>query len=166
MLSSVRRAATGLIAAILWLGAALMLVLGRRSEYWIWPVTIGGLIAVAALITAALLGGAVNLRWEHAPAPPTVSAIGPADAPALMIRYGCAGCHTIPGVPGARGLVGPSLSGFGRRLYVGGAVYNDADNLVRWLVNPRAIDPRTAMPVTGISEHEARAVAAYLYRNP
>lgn len=79
-----------------------------------------------------------------------------------MIRYGCAGCHNIPGVPGARGEVGPPLSGFDRRLYIAGALTNEPHNLVRWLVNPSAVDPHTAMPVTGISEAEARVVAAYL----
>lgn len=29
----------------------------------------------------------------------------------IMIANGCAGCHTIAGVPGARGLVGPPLDG-------------------------------------------------------
>jgi cytochrome c2 len=33
---------------------------------------------------------------------------------------------------------------------------------VRWIVNPRAVSPKTAMPVTGISEADARHVAAYL----
>src|SRR5581483_4840173 len=42
-----------------------------------------------------------------------------ARAPALMIRYGCAGCHTIPGVPGADGQVGPELSGLVHRVYIG-----------------------------------------------
>jgi cytochrome c2 len=35
--------------------------------------------------------------------------------------------------------------------------------MIRWIVNPRAVNPGTAMPVTGISPAEARHVAAYLY---
>ena len=81
-----------------------------------------------------------------------------------MSRYGCGGCHTIPGVPGARGKAAPSLAGFAGRLYVGGVAPNNGTNLVRWLVNPRAVHPRTAMPITGISEAEAGSVAAYLRR--
>jgi cytochrome c2 len=50
-----------------------------------------------------------------------------------------------------------------QRLYVGGAVENTPDNLVRWIVNPKAFSARTAMPVTGISESQARNIAAYLY---
>ena len=81
----------------------------------------------------------------------------------LTQRYGCASCHTIPGVPGADGKVGPTLQGFAARVYIGGVVTNTPDSLVRWIENPRSIDPMTAMPVTGISRDEARHVAAYLY---
>jgi cytochrome c2 len=82
--------------------------------------------------------------------------------PELMTRYGCAGCHTVPGVRAANGRVGPPLNQFAGRVYIGGVLTNRPDNLVRWIVNPRAVSPRTAMPVTGISEAEARHVAAYL----
>ena len=50
-----------------------------------------------------------------------------------------------------------------RRVYLGGAATNTPDNLIRWIVNPREIDPKTAMQVTGISTREARDIAAYLY---
>jgi cytochrome c1 len=40
---------------------------------------------------------------------------------------------------------------------------NTPENLVRWIVDPRAVNPHTAMPVTGISAAEARDVVAYLY---
>ena len=80
-----------------------------------------------------------------------------------MRTYGCAGCHTIPGVPGANGLVGPSLAGIGSRIYIGGVATNTPDNLVQWITNPRAIDAETAMPVTGVTDEQARHIAAYLY---
>ncbi len=81
----------------------------------------------------------------------------------LAQRYGCAGCHTIPGVPGAQGKVGPTLQGFAARVYIGGVATNSPDSLIQWIENPRTIDPKTAMPATGISRAEARHVAAYLY---
>ena len=83
-------------------------------------------------------------------------------APRLMIRYGCAGCHVMSGVPGAQGQVGPPLRRFGARVYIAGKLPNGRANLVRWLINPASIDPHTAMPITGISEAEAQVVAAYL----
>lgn len=88
---------------------------------------------------------------------------GSSRAPELMRRYGCAGCHQIDGVPAARGLVGPSLVGVASRIYLGGVVPNSRENMVSWIVDPRAFSPKTAMPVTGIGEAEAREVAAYLY---
>lgn len=87
----------------------------------------------------------------------------PRRGPALMRTYGCAQCHTIPGVAGANGLVGPPLGEVARRVYVAGVVPNTPDNLVRWIMNPKAIDPLTAMPVTGVTEEQARHIAAYLY---
>lgn len=84
-------------------------------------------------------------------------------AEAHFTRYGCAGCHTIPGISRANGLVGPQLNSISRRVYVAGMLPNSPENLIRWIVNPREVNPKTAMPVTGISEAEARDVAAYLY---
>lgn len=41
-----------------------------------------------------------------------------------ILRYGCGGCHVIPGVREARGLVAPPLTHYGRRGFVGGVVSN------------------------------------------
>jgi cytochrome c len=87
----------------------------------------------------------------------------PARAPDLARRYGCAGCHEIPGVPGARGLTGPSLRGVARRIYVAGVLPNNPEVLVRFIVHPRAQVPRSAMPITGIDENSARDIAAFLH---
>jgi cytochrome c1 len=65
-------------------------------------------------------------------------------------------------MPGGR--AAQSLSGITDRIYLGGTVNNTPESLVRWIVNPKQFDPKTAMPVTGISDAEARNVAAYLYR--
>ena len=84
-------------------------------------------------------------------------------APASLRRFGCSGCHEIPGISGADGKVGGSLSDLRKRVYIGGVLNNTSDNLIQWIVSPPKFSPRTAMPVTGISEAEARDVAAYLY---
>lgn len=78
-------------------------------------------------------------------------------------RYGCGACHDIPGIAGANATVGPPLGGFVRSSYVAGVVPNRPEQLVRWIVNPPAIDPRTAMPDLDVSEPDARDIAAYLY---
>jgi cytochrome c1 len=77
--------------------------------------------------------------------------------------HGCGSCHTIPGVRGADALVGPSLERVGGRAYIGGVLQNNPDNLVRWIVDPPAVDPQTAMPNIHVSEADARDIAGYLY---
>lgn len=87
----------------------------------------------------------------------------PARAPTLMKEHGCGTCHVIPGLPGAHGTAGPSLEGFARRAYVGGVLSNRPGELIDWLMDPPAFSPDTAMPELGITEPEARHLAAYLY---
>lgn len=81
----------------------------------------------------------------------------------LILRYGCGACHAIPGIPGAQGIVGPPLNDMARRAYLAGLLPNTPANLVRWLENPPAVDPATAMPALGLTKAEARHIAAYLY---
>ncbi len=78
-------------------------------------------------------------------------------------RFGCGACHAIPGIPGAEGQVGPSLAGVGGRSYIAGVLTNTPDHMVLWIVNPRGVDPLTAMPAVGVGAAEARNMAAYLY---
>jgi cytochrome c1 len=81
----------------------------------------------------------------------------------LIAGYGCGACHMIPGVDGARGLVGPPLFYFSERTMIAGELPNTPDNLVRWIQNPRDVEPKTAMPDLGLSESQAYDIAAYLY---
>jgi cytochrome c2 len=81
---------------------------------------------------------------------------------ALKLRT-CGGCHEIPGVPGAKGAVGPSLARFAGRGIIAGRLPNTPDNLKTWIFHPHAIDPQTAMPETGVTPQEAADIAAYLY---
>lgn len=78
-------------------------------------------------------------------------------------HYGCAGCHTIPGVRGADALVGPNLDRIASRTYIAGVMQNTPDNMVRWVQNPPAVDPKTAMPNLRVTEPDARDIASYLY---
>jgi cytochrome c len=77
--------------------------------------------------------------------------------------YGCAACHTIPGIHGANALVGPPLTQFGSRTYLAGMLQNTPDNLVRWIQDPPAINPHTAMPNLHVTPTDARDIATYLY---
>jgi cytochrome c1 len=77
-------------------------------------------------------------------------------------QYACATCHEIPGVTGATVPVGPSLRMLARRSYLAGVLPNTSDNLARWLREPQKVKPGTAMPNLGVSERDARDMAAFL----
>jgi cytochrome c1 len=77
-------------------------------------------------------------------------------------QYGCATCHRIPGVVGADTPVGPPLAHFARRSYIAGALENDPEALVRWIRGPQSVHPGSAMPDLGVTERDARDMAAYL----
>ncbi|EHM02607.1 hypothetical protein HMPREF9946_00876 [Acetobacteraceae bacterium AT-5844] len=122
-----------------------------------------------AMGAAALLAGGA-LLWRQMQQSNQAEAVARAltggeleRGPALITRYGCGGCHTVPGVPGANGRVAPPLEGLRQRIFLGGVLPNSAENLVNWIVDPRRFAPGTAMPATGANEAEARDIAAYLY---
>ncbi|AUX78617.1 cytochrome-c domain-containing protein (plasmid) [Sinorhizobium fredii] len=125
----------------------------------------GAFLVVALSATAILVYGGYTLKAasERRAAAIAIAGGEPDNGPALLARYGCRGCHAIPGVAGAGNRVGPPLNGLGDSVYIAGVVPNTPDNLVRWIEKPHEVDPRTAMPATGISKSEARDVAAYLY---
>jgi cytochrome c1 len=125
-----------------------------------------GLTPMAVVLTLAV---AAALGWKYGQVDKQKTRMAaalvrgdPSHGPALILRYGCAGCHDIEGVPGPKGQVGPSLTEIGKRVFIAGRLENTPQNLVRWIQDPKTVDPNTAMPRTGISEAEARDVAAYL----
>ena len=81
----------------------------------------------------------------------------------LVSDLGCAGCHTIPGIRGANGNVGPPLIAVGDRQFIAGMLRNEPTNLIRWLRDPQSVVPGNAMPNMGITEQQARDIAAFLY---
>jgi cytochrome c len=81
----------------------------------------------------------------------------------LVREFGCGACHEIEGMRQARGELGPPLREVARRTFIAGQLPNTPENLVRWLADPPALAPATAMPNLGLSEAEARDIASYLY---
>jgi cytochrome c2 len=123
-------------------------------------------IGTAILLAASASGvGTYFLkdRQQRQAVAVAMTAGNPAMAPQIFRKYGCTGCHTIPSIPGADGKVGGALIDMRERVYVGGVITNTPENLVQWIVSPQQFSPRTAMPSTGISQEEARDLAAYLY---
>ncbi|MGH7260848.1 MAG: hypothetical protein ACREI9_09225 [Nitrospiraceae bacterium] len=87
---------------------------GRDLDERAWTFLIAGIVLLGITYTA--------LKPVSAPAPtnvsPPVPQIDPAMIPlvtgeeptdVLFIKAGCPVCHTIPGIPGADGRVGPKL---------------------------------------------------------
>jgi mono/diheme cytochrome c family protein len=79
-----------------------------------------------------------------------------------LTQYACSACHTIPGITGSSPNVGPPLAGLASRRLIAGKLVNTPENLVAWLRHPKAAKPLTAMPDLGVSEADARDMAAYL----
>jgi cytochrome c2 len=82
---------------------------------------------------------------------------------ATVTEMGCGSCHTIAGITGAHGQVGPPLTGVGGRAILAGELPNTPANMIRWVRDPQAVEPATAMPNLGVTEQQARDIAAYLY---
>lgn len=97
------------------------------------------------------------------PSPRQVPGADPGLGAQLVREYGCHACHVIPGVQGADNLVGPPLIRWGGRVYIAGHLPNTPENLVRWIMNPQEIRGSTAMPDMGVTEQDARHIAAYLF---
>jgi len=88
----------------------------------------------------------------------------PAKGRDAIASIGCGSCHHIPGVAGAAGAIGPSLDGIARQAIIAGELSNTPENMLRWIVNPQAIEPGVAMPPLGdTDERRARDIVAYLY---
>ena len=87
----------------------------------------------------------------------------PGHGRVLILSMGCGSCHSIPGVPGAHGLVGPPLDDVGERTIIAGVLPNTPNNMIAWLKAPQSVVPGNAMPNMELDENGARDIAAYLY---
>ena len=119
-------------------------------------------LQIALLLAAA---GAMCGCMGGQQVPPYTVATGghPARGEQVIARYECGKCHMIPGIDGANGVVGPPLNFMARRSTLAGNFPNDPHHLVEWVRTPQEMKPGTAMPDLGLSEQQARDVAAYLY---
>ncbi|HEX6939392.1 MAG TPA: c-type cytochrome [Longimicrobiales bacterium] len=111
---------------------------------------------VCAVTTAACLEGEAGALLA-------VPGGDPARGARLLGNYGCGQCHVIPGVADAVATAGPPLTEWSARRYIAGALLNTPENLMRWITDPDAVEPGTAMPDLDVGTAEARDMAAYLF---
>ena len=118
-------------------------------------------LAAACALSALLFASCA--RYDDERAASEMTGGDPARGRAAISRYGCSTCHTVPGVSGANGLVGPPLSQVASRVYLAGRLQNTPDNMIEWIRNPQGVDEKTAMPNLGVTETDARDITSYLY---
>lgn len=122
------------------------------------PISLALLFVACGMILTAVTGCGSG----HAAS--IAATVGDPGRGATLIRaVGCGSCHIVPGVNDANGLVGPPLGQMGRRIYIAGLLRNTPDNMITWLRSPQSVVPGNAMPDMGLSEADARDIAAYLY---
>jgi cytochrome c len=147
--------------------AALLLLLGRLRQ----PHTPvqgeerGGRVVLSPQVARTLVFLVVLLTGcgQRSDSVADMTGGHPSRGREAMRKYGCQSCHTIPGVTGTKALVGPPLAGIAERSFIGGVLTNSPENMISWLRDPPAAAPRTAMPNLGVTEKDARDMAAYLY---
>ena len=119
-----------------------------------------------ALLLASLLLGLTSCKSGHeralAEAQATVGG-DPQRGAFLMLRYGCGGCHRVPGIVGAAGKGAPSLEHLAQEAYISGNLPNTPENVMRWIQFPHSILPKTKMPEMGVSSTDARDITTYLW---
>jgi cytochrome c oxidase subunit 2 len=101
-------------------------------------------------------------RWvAQQKAPPAEPTDDAAPGKTVFAGSACVGCHTITGV--SAGILGPNLTHFGSRKTLAAGMWpNTVENLTEWIKDPQRLKPGVKMPALGLSDEQARAVAAYL----
>ena len=136
---------------IMWVPASLVYLAAGLTLFAGWLKNSGAAPVLGLCVSVFMIGCANNNQSSLV------------AGQAAIQRYGCGSCHTIPGVPGAAGLVGPPLAGIGKRMYIAGELLNRPDNLTHWIAHPRSVNEKTAMPELGVTARDAGNIAEFLY---
>jgi len=128
-----------------------------REAWWVTSTLLLPALVLLAVLALASCGRPIGRTG-------TVATIGDAHrGEQALAQYGCGACHTMSGVRGAHGKVGPPLDGVGERSIIAGEAANTPENMVQWIRDPQSIEPNTAMPNLGVDAITARDMVAYLY---
>jgi cytochrome c oxidase subunit 2 len=97
-------------------------------------------------------------QQRAAPAEPDGAA---AAGKTVFAGSACVGCHTIKGV--SAGILGPDLTHFGSRAMLAAGMWpNTPENVAEWVKDPQRLKPGVKMPALGLTDEQAKAIAAYL----
>jgi cytochrome c oxidase subunit 2 len=134
----------------------------RPGEYWGQCAEFCGASHANMGMRAVVQSPADFDRWiaqqQSAPAEPTDAT---ASGKAVFAGSACVGCHTIKGV--SAGILGPDLTHFGSRTMLAAGMWpNTPENVAEWVKDPQRLKPGVKMPALGLSDEQAKAVAAYL----
>jgi mono/diheme cytochrome c family protein len=132
----------------------------RLAEEELWDV-VAFVMALPAVSPTEYKRRAAGAQAPGRRAEPTGSGDARRGKVAIQ-QYACPTCHEIPGIVGANKPVGPPLDGWSKRGVIAGILPNNAANLERWLREPQAVSPESAMPDLGVTGRDARDIAAYL----
>jgi cytochrome c2 len=121
------------------------------------------IIAAAAAPVSLIVQHQEDKRHDEEAAAAMTGGGDPHAGRLAMKRYGCGACHSITGVSQADGQVGPSLDKIASRAFLAGRLPNQPDQMMRWIRTPQSVEPGAGMPDMGVTEKDARDIAAYLY---
>jgi cytochrome c2 len=133
-----------------------------EAELWATVAFVERLPQLSPQDYAGLPAAAPALAPAPTRLPETIVAADAARGRRALEQYACIACHEIPGLIGPEARLGPPLHGIGARGMLGGVLRNTPENMARWLRDPKAFSPNTAMPALGVSERDARDMAAHL----
>lgn len=128
------------------------------------------LLFALGMAAIGFAGGATSLavqRWQSAQRAQTsaheLTGGDPRRGEAVFVDHACGACHAIRAMQPAQGQVGPPLDGVAARAFLAGSLPNDPQHMTAWVRHPQALRPGSGMPEMGLTEAQARDVAAYLY---
>lgn len=154
------------------------LVPGRVNQLWFTPDSVGvypGQCAEFCGTSHALMAMRLHVdteedfeRWAEQQRREAVEIDEAADPLVSAGREiffgagGCISCHQIRGTVAA-GVLGPDLTHVGgREMIAAGVLENTLDNLSLWIKDPHDVKPGNLMLDMGLTDEQARQVAAYL----
>jgi cytochrome c2 len=155
---------------IMWIPAGVVYIIAGLALFAGWlresemRASIDSLGKLALVLLAACLAACGPSEASKQWAADVTGGGDPQAGKAAILKYGCVSCHTIDGMQQSEALVGPPLFRMAGRSYLAGNLENNAANLIHFIQHPREVHNDTAMPEMGVTDSDARDIAAYLYQ--